>query len=248
MAIVTPLGLYEGLVASTNSAPQAFHYVPDPSTFGFGIPRTAGSGSWSRICGDFSYIVCPSSPNKLDEFENATGSFVSSEYYSSKIPLDITKGLYSGLADFDPSVAGPSDIQYRSYIRSELDVDGRGTPIDNCTGPYTKGTYQPISTQILSESYLVVEGLIVDMENGGIGFRNHSALPLQQYDSDWSEDLLFASPDTVCVDTNLTLDFVIPSTTLDITSGASPGTPFRLNLTDRGGFVTLNRTLSLIHI
>jgi hypothetical protein len=239
-AIVTPLGLYEGLVAELSSTSQAFHYIQDPSTFGLGTPpRTAASGTWSRICGAFSPYVCPNSPNKLNEFENVTGSFVSSEYYSSKIPSDIIEGLHSGLADFGPSVAGPFDIQYRSYIQSALDVDGRGIPIDNGTEPYTKGTYQPISTQVLSDSYLVVEGLIVDMKNGGIGLRNHSAPPPRQYGSSWSEDLLFASPDTVCVDTNLTLDFVIPSTTLESTS---PGSAFRLNLTDRGGFVNLNQT------
>ena len=242
-AIITPLGLYEGLVAETSSAPQAFHYIQDPSTFGLGTPpRTAASGTWSRICGAFSPYVCPNSPNKLNEFKNVTGSFVSSEYYSSKVPSDIIEGLHSGLADLEPSVAGPFDIQYRSYIQSELDVDGRGIPIDNGTEPYTKGTYQPISTQVLSDSYLVVEGLIVDMKNGGIGFRNHSAPSSRQYGSSWAEDLLFASPDTVCVDTNLTLDFVIPYTTLE---SSSSGSVFRLNLTDRGGFVSLNHTYPL---
>lgn len=242
-AIVTPLGLYEGLVATTDPNPQAFHYVSDPSTFGLGTPpRTSASGTWSRICGAFSPYVCPNSPNKLNEFENATGSFVSSEYYSSKVSSSLAEALHSGLAGFKPSVAGPFDIQYRSYVQSELDLDGRGIPIDNGTTSYTKGTYQPISTQVLSDSYLVVEGLIVDMKNGGIGFRNHSAPPIRPYGNSWSEDLLFASPDTVCVDTNLTLDFSIPSSTLESSSGTSPGKAFRLNLTDRGGFVNLNQT------
>ncbi|KAF3038671.1 hypothetical protein E8E12_007331 [Didymella heteroderae] len=243
-AIVTPLGLYEGLVAETESTLQTFRYIKDPSTFGLGTPpRTAVSGTWSRICGAFTPFVCPNSSNQLTEFGNSTGSHVSSEYYSSKVPSTMIEGLHSGLAGFEPSVAGPFDIQYRSYVQSEIDNDERGVPIDNGTTPYTKGTYQPISTGVLSDAYLAIEGLVVDMKNGGIGFRNHSSPPPRAYGSSWSEDLLFTAPETVCVDTNLTLDFVIPSTMLEIlSSGASPGSAFRLNLTDRGGFVNLNRT------
>lgn len=240
-AIVTPLGLHEGLVSQTESQSQAFHYIEDPSTFGLGTPpRTPASGKWSRICGFASPYVCPNSPNKVLEFENATGSYISTDYYDSKIPQKIIEVFESGLARFEPSVSSSFDIQYRSYVQSEIDNDGIGTPIDNGTNPYTKGTYQPLSTQVLSDSYLAVEGLIVDMKNGGIGFRKHSAPSPSTYGSGWSEDLLFTSPETVCVDTNLTLDFMIPATKRELSAGG--GQAFRLNLTDRGGFVKLNQT------
>lgn len=243
-AIVTPLGLYEGLVGRTEPTSQAFHYIKDPSTFGLGTPpRTAASGTWSRICGYASPYVCPNSPNKLTEFENATGSFVQSDYYDSKIPWKVVNVLESGLSHFEPSVSSAFDIQYRSYVQSEIDNDGRGIPIDNGTIPYTKGTYQPLSTQVLGDSYMTVEGLILDMKNGGIGFRKHSAPSPRTYGSSWSEDLLFTSPDTVCVDTNLTLDFIIPATMLESSAaGFGTGEAFRLNLTDRGGFVDINQT------
>ena len=242
-AIVTPLGLYEGLVGQVESSSQSFHYLEDPSTFGLGTPpRTTASGTWSRICGFAAPYVCPNSPNKLIDIENATGSYVQADYYDSKIPQRVIDVFESGLTNLDPSVSSAFDIQYRSYVQSEIDNDGRGIPIDNGTVPYTKGTYQPLSTQILSDSYLAVEGLIVDMKNGGIGFRKHSAPSPSTYGSTWSEDLLFTSPDTVCVDTNLTLDFIIPATQQELLAAGSGARAFRLNLTDRGGFVNLNHT------
>lgn len=51
----------------------------------------------------------------------------------------------------------------------------------------------------------------------------------------WSEDLLFVEPETVCVDTNLTLDFYIPESTL------SSDLAKTLVLTDHGGFANLDQ-------
>ncbi|KAH6639209.1 hypothetical protein C7974DRAFT_127518 [Boeremia exigua] len=238
-AIVTPLGLYEGIVGETESSLPAFHYLEDKSTYGFGTPpRTAISGTWSRICG-FTYpIACPNSLNNITYSQNTSGDFLFYDYYDSRIPADVVNAFQSGLVDHEPSVSSSFDIQYRSYIQSELDLDGMGPTIDNGTNPYTRGTYQPLSTQILSDSYLAVEGLIVDMKNGGIGFRKHSAPSPRTYGSSWSEDLLFTEPETVCVDTNLTLEFQIPATTNE-KAAAGINEVFKLQLTDRGGFVNL---------
>lgn len=76
---------------------------------------------------------------------------------------------------------------------------------------------------------------MVDMKNGGIGFRNHSAPVWQPYGSVWTEDLLFIEPETACVDTNITLDF-------SISGDSSMGDIVDLVLTDRGGFVNINHT------
>jgi hypothetical protein len=87
----------------------------------------------------------------------------------------------------------------------------------------------------MDDNILLVEGLIVDTRDGGIGFRNHSAPPPREYASTWSEDILFIQPQTQCVDTNLTLDFSIPATTSEGTS-----TIVNLALTDRGGFSNID--------
>lgn len=238
-AIVTPLGLYEGIVGETESSSPVFHYVEDRSTFGYGTPpRTAASGTWSRICG-FAYpIVCPNSPNNITYSRNASGNFLHYDYYDSTVPASVIDVFQSGLIDQEPSVSSTFDIEYRSYIQSEVDMDGMGPIIDNGTTPYTQGSYQPLSTLVLSDSYLAVEGLVVDMKDGGIGFRRHTAPSPRTHGSSWSEDLLFAEPETVCVDTNLTLEFQIPLTTEE-KAATGLGEVMNLHLTDRGGFVNL---------
>jgi hypothetical protein len=241
-AIVTPFGLYESIETSPDSTTSTFHHIQDLSTFGLGTPpRSSSSGTWSRICGYRLPYACPNSPNKLSDIANATGSFIQADtWYDSKIPQAVLNAFESGLVGLEPSVSGPFNIEYRSYVKSQLDIDGKGIPIDNGTVPYTKGAYQPLSTRILDDDISVVEGLVVDMKTGGIGFRNHSAPTRQPFGSTWTEDLLFISPETVCVDTNLTLDFSISATNAEFLA-AGTGV-FNLSLTDHGGFVNLNHT------
>jgi hypothetical protein len=99
-----------------------------------------------------------------------------------------------------------------------------------------------METLILNNAFQPVEGLIVDTVNGGIGFRNHIFPPGFQHGVTWTEDLLFIEPETVCVDTNLTLNFTIattPNTSTIITN---------LVLTDRGGFANLHHTIPEFNI
>lgn len=51
----------------------------------------------------------------------------------------------------------------------------------------------------------------------------------------WDEDLLFVEPETVCVDTNLTLDYKISSVNMTYSN--------QINITDRGGFVNIGHEL-----
>lgn len=81
----------------------------------------------------------------------------------------------------------------------------------------------------------MIEGLVVDAKNGGVGFRNHSAPPLTAYGSTWTEDLLSIQPVPRCVDTNLILDYTIPENDVRSINSRSP-----LTVTDRGGFSELN--------
>jgi hypothetical protein len=89
---------------------------------------------------------------------------------------------------------------------------------------------------VLNNATEPVEGLIVDTKQGGIGFRNHTVPPSFQHGVTWEEDILFIEPESVCVDTNLTIDFSIsitPNYTALFTN---------VMLTDRGGFINLNHT------
>lgn len=62
---------------------------------------------------------------------------------------------------------------------------------------------------MLNDDYQLIEGLVVDGVNGGIGFRNHTIPVGFDLGAQWSEDLLWLQPETACTSTNLTLHFSI---------------------------------------
>ncbi|CAO2649827.1 Nn.00g011190.m01.CDS01 [Neocucurbitaria sp. VM-36] len=240
-AVVTPLGLYEGIVAEPTSTAAVFHYIKDTTPMGYGTAPRDLNNTWSRLCGSFLLVPCPNDNNEATVVDNSSMISVDykNEWYSSEVPKKVVDVFQSGLVNSAESLSSIFDIQYRSYVQSEIDDKTNGPVIDNGTAR-TIGNYQPLSSLVLNDAIIPVEGLIVDMKNGGIGFRNHSAPTLKQYGSTWSEDILFVVPETVCVDTNLTLDFLIPRTRSEGLK-ASSGV-YRPSLTDRGGFVHLNKT------
>lgn len=231
--VVTPLGLYESVGPAKNPSQQVFHYLQDSSPFGYGT-LARNNLPWSRICGSFVRLGCPNSPNNVTIVSNETGDYVQADWYSSHVPQDVIDVFQSGLSTMNKTVSSVFDIEWRYYTLSQPDDQDGALPIDNGTA-YPIGAYQHISTITMDDEILLVEGLIVDTRDGGIGFRNHSAPPPREYASTWSEDILFIQPQTQCVDTNLTLDFSIPETTSEGTS-----TIVNLVLTDRGGFSNID--------
>ncbi|UPK91983.1 hypothetical protein LCI18_002918 [Fusarium solani-melongenae] len=81
-------------------------------------------------------------------------------------------------------------------------------------------------------------GLIVDAKRGQIGFRNHTIPSGYPLGVTWTEDILFWEPDVECVDTNTTFDFEM-TTSSQTNTGVSVS---KFHLTDRGGFVNINKT------
>ncbi|KAH7394721.1 hypothetical protein BKA66DRAFT_509547 [Pyrenochaeta sp. MPI-SDFR-AT-0127] len=242
-AVVTPLGLYEGIVAEPTSTSEAFHYIRDTTPMGFGTPPRDSNSTWSRLCGAFLLVPCPNDNNAATVIDNKSGISVDyrDDWYSSVVPQKVVDVFQSGTAGFEDSVSSSFDIEYRSYTKSEIDDNGngKGPVVDNGTAR-TIGNYQPLSSILLNDAIIAVEGLVVDMKNGGVGFRNHSAPTWKEYGSTWSEDLLFVVPDTVCVNTNLTLDFSIARTRSE--GLIAKGGILRPSIVDRGGFVNLNTT------
>lgn len=158
--------------------------------------------------------------------------------YDSHVPPYVVDAFQSGLTTgaFNRSVSSIFDIQSRYYTWSlKSKHPDRDQPDDGASYPLS--SVRQIANTIMDRKIGLVEGLIVDTVNGGIGFRNHSAPPHQTpYGSEWSEDILFVQPESQCVDTNLTLDFMIPE------FNAQRGLVANLVLTDRGGFANLNQT------
>jgi hypothetical protein len=244
-AIVTPLGIYEGIIADANPTSTEFHYIQDTSPIGFGTPPRDENNTWSRICVGLSEVPCPNDYNNAVVVENDTSLDINytSQWYNSRVPIDVVETFQSGTTDLESSVSSAFDIQYRSYMQSIIEDDetwnGSGPQVDNGT-TRTVGVYQPLSSLLLSDGVVLIEGLIVDMNNGGIGFRNHSAPAWKEHGSRWTEDILFVVPETACVDTNLTLNYEIPRTRSEASTASSK--VIKLTLADRGGFVNLDHT------
>jgi len=117
------------------------------------------------------------------------------------------------------------DIQYRQYYWQTDDyIDGGVERII--------GNSRSLQTFMLDESYVLVEGIIVDSVNGGIGLRNHTVPMGLDLGATWSEDILWIEPVTACADTELSLGFRMNSSAL---WGTSDGI-----LTDDGGLVNLS--------
>ncbi|KAF9891016.1 hypothetical protein FE257_005273 [Aspergillus nanangensis] len=199
-SICTPLGLYNSIEPGKALTSRQFGYARDPSAFGYGTPPRSAA-PFTRNCG-FDR-PCPGSTlnevcRKQGLLENCTVT------YESRIPSSLLDLYRDGAASFNETVSSIFDLQYRTFVR--------GVDAYSVLGWYAKPYYRHLEVLILGEEVQVVEGLIVDMEGGGIGLRNHtvpqSAL---EYGASWSEDLLFIQPETECVPLNLTIDFEFPA-------------------------------------
>ncbi|KAL4769223.1 hypothetical protein BDW60DRAFT_210308 [Aspergillus nidulans var. acristatus] len=234
-AIVTPLGLYEIVVPGDPVAEQ-FHHIPDGGIFGAGTSRRNDSVSWSRVCGGLREpFTCP---------DLTRAPPASNRSIDRRIPQGTVDLFTGGVSADSSSISSIFDIQWRSWSWMRLLASDQGNgsnsslPRDRSYNEqYPIGTYRQVSTLILENSYQVIEGLIVDTKNGGVGFRNHSAPSLTTYGSTWTEDLLFIRPVSACIDTNLTLDYGIPENDRLSLNSRTP-----ITVTDRGGFSELNTT------
>jgi hypothetical protein len=228
--IVTPLGLYQVLIAGT--ATQApFDNLVDNSSFGYGTPPRSNL-PFSRICGYlYSFggpTPCPFSDTVsiVTTFPNETVNYDYPNGYDTSVP-DIIKTIYSSGTDNGTTVSNYFDIQWRRYMTTSSSLINNGSQ-------YLVSAFRSMESLILNNARQGVEGLVVDTVSGGIGLRNHTYPPNFVYGVTWEEDILFIEPETVCVDTNLTLDFTITSANSSLID--------KMVLTDRGGFVHLNTT------
>lgn len=218
-SIVTPFGLYDTIGPAKRQTLEIFGYLHDDSPFGYGTPPRTHA-PFTRVCSD---LACPGQTlNQTCRSGNCT------EVYDPRIPTSLRNLFNNGSTTIGSSVSGLFDIQWRTYM--------------NASDPfsilewYLAVAFRQLDELILGERIVAVEGLIVDTEKGGIGFRNHTApLPSLQYGSSWAEDILFIEPETQCVDLNITLDFTLPEG-VDAVEGFQD-----LTITDRGGLSGLSR-------
>lgn len=225
-AICSPLGLYSSIEPAESSTEKPFYYVPDKSAFGYGTPSRS-SGPFTRFCG--LDVTCPGTTlNQTCETKGLL-EVCNNTVYESRIPQDLMTIYHDGAASIGPTVSSIFDIQYRMYRNS--------TDPYSVLSWYTKPDYRTMSTVLLEDKIKLVEGLITDLQDGGIGFRNHTAPNATlKYGATWTEDILFIEPETECVSLNLSINAVTP--------------PWNYNerylrnvsLVDEGGFSSLPRT------
>jgi hypothetical protein len=139
-------------------------------------------------------------------------------------------------------VSSVFDIQWRTYTdanEQNANTSFADQPPDyyNNGSTYIVGTYRSLASLIVNEAWEVVEGLIVDLKSGGVGFRNHS-IPFTEspYGGTWSEDILFIEPVTECVNLNITVDYTLGSSMAGSKAIRNPA------IIDHGGFFAVNKT------
>ena len=235
--VVTPLGLYETLEPGKDTQGQ-FQYLADSSSFGLGTPPRSNY-SFSRLCfgilGEAKPCPFADTVEIVTLFANGSAEFEYPYGYDLNVPDKLITTFSSGTGN-DTTISNFFDIQWRQYFTTSQPHQPDVADYNNGS-IYLVGSFRNMESIALNNAYQPVEGLVVDTINGGIGFRNHTVPPGFEYGVTWEEDLLFIEPETVCVDTNLTLDFQI---------SASPNSSAIINslvLTDRGGFVNLNHTM-----
>lgn len=225
VGVVTPLGLHQIVAPSKHTMSTEFTYAADSSSIGLGTVPRSNTGFY-RECNGYPFWACPGTlPMNV-----STSNYTQWLANDLRIPRTVYEIFSSGQKKFDKSVSTAFDIQWRTYT-IKRDKAGR---IENGT-EYLVGSYRHLSLLALDKKVELVEGLIVDSVDGGIGVRNHS-LPIrtEPYGYTWSEDILFLIPETQCVNTNLTMDYATkPDDELD---------GFDIpQLTDRGGFSAIDR-------
>ncbi|KAJ5161172.1 hypothetical protein N7492_006564 [Penicillium capsulatum] len=221
-SIVTPLGLYDAILPEAEKVSIPFHYVEDKTAMGLGTPPRSNLG-FNRRCWNPYPVNCPGMHNEIIETRNGSASnFNLPNGYDTSIPANVTEVFDSGREQLNSTVSSIWDIQWRTYVTTSDPVMDKGAH-------RIQGVYRPLQPLVLEDGIQVVEGLVVDTKHGGIGFRNHTVPVSADLKVAWSEDLLFVQPESVCVDTNLTLDFTLTD---------QSATSYKdLVLTDRGGFV-----------
>lgn len=168
-------------------------------------------------------MSCPGQNHGFYMTQNISGSYINWDsddaYISSVVPNNLSAIFSSGRNGDRSTVATPFDLEYRSYTlasdeKKQNSVLLNSTAVEPRIDLYEKrcvGDMQYGDMLVLANDLVVRDGIVADMINGGLGFRNHT-IPLDAHSgAEWSENLLWLEPESVCVSNNLSVEFKIPS-------------------------------------
>lgn len=135
------------------------------------------------------------------------------------------------------TVAGPKDIQFRNMFFYQNQSSNNEQIVVGLT--------LPMQNLLLNTNFTIVEGLIVDPNNGGVGFRNHTIPIGLQLGATWQEDILWIQPETVCTANNFSIHFPFGNSHVNeffpvLNTGTSPNSASNSYLQDDGAFVYRN--------
>ncbi|KAJ6585513.1 hypothetical protein B0H19DRAFT_1227913 [Mycena capillaripes] len=105
------------------------------------------------------------------------------------------------LARFNATPYSTFGMEFRRYY---IGTAGYNYSVSN-------SQFSTTESLILRSGIFAVGGLIVDMDNPGIGLRQHTFPAETPHGGVWSEDVLWLEPVSTCVDTNLTIDYMLTS-------------------------------------
>jgi hypothetical protein len=137
-------------------------------------------------------------PNSIYDDPKVRNEYPHFTVVNSTIPLQTLQPFDTAVKG--STIASPTNIEYRNWYLDFSDYVDNGM-----LNPY--GLFKLFQSFTLTDQYHIIEGLIVDATNGGIGFRNHS-IPIDlELGAQWTEDILWITPETACTLTNLSLHF-----------------------------------------
>lgn len=234
-AVLTPAGLYDTIRQDTSLTPTTFSRAQDEGVFGISS-QISNEWPW-RICQGYYWlndsirmdVNCPGSNQPFTVTQNSSGYYQDWEGTTHFVSVNKSRAeiYHSGLADLEYTVSSFFDIKARRIKRSAgPDTDGY-LPVD---------AFKYLQNVIDANRYQVIEGLVVDAVNGGIGFRNHTIPENVPLGTSWKEDLLFWELDAACVDLNLS--FVFDVSYVNSSKLVTSDIPF--SLVDDGGFANLD--------
>lgn len=199
-SIVTPIGLYEEIVAG-DEVDMEFQYAKDTSPSGYGTPPRMPLG-FTRICGSDIPLPCPglSTPFSVQDNPNGTTSVHFPFGYDLNVPQNLIDLYSSGTSALGSTISNMFNIDWRTYYTTSNQKLNNGSR-------YLVGSFRQLDSMLLNDAIEPIEGILVDTKAAQVGLRNHTLPVSFKHGAQWMEDLLFLQPETECVNHNLTIDF-----------------------------------------
>lgn len=158
-AVVTPLGLHDGIYPSNDLKEASFVYAVDRGPLGSGTPARSTEYGFSRVCGDFA---CPGERDLGNITHttsyNGTNTTIPYRVVSPEIPQSLIDLYQSGVKD-NPSLSSFFDIQFRQWKKTTSFY------IEN-NASYIIPDWRMLSSAMIDDKIEILEGVILDMVNG----------------------------------------------------------------------------------